>query len=107
MTTALETALVVKRDPILEALQQRLRWRTARLRTTTAHVSFIKLMLVKAQEGRITAADAELYQRRDRLAQRRKEELERLVAAHQYEARAKAYISVMKERATPDASQVA
>ena len=64
MTTALETALVVKRDPILEALQQRLRWRTARLRTM--------------------AADAELYQRRvrleerrDRLAQRRKEELER------------------------------
>ena len=94
MTTALETALVVKRDPILEALQQRLRWRTARLRTT--------------------AADAELYQRRvrleerrDRLAQRRKEELERLVAAHQYEARAKAYISVMKERAMPVTSQVA
>jgi hypothetical protein len=93
MTTALETALVVKRDPILEALQQHLRWRTARLRTTTAHVSFIKLMLVKAQEGRITAADAELYQRRvrleerrDRLAQRRKKELERLVAAHQDEA---------------------
>ena len=96
MTTALETALVVKRDPILEALQQRLRWRTARLRTT--------------------AADAELYQtmrrvrleeRRDRLAQRRKEELERLVAAHQDEARAKAYISVMKERAMPVTSQVA
>ena len=57
MTTALETALVVKRDPILEALQQRLRWRTARLRTTAAHVSFIKRMLVKAQEGRITAVE--------------------------------------------------
>lgn len=96
-TSALNSA---KSDSILETLQQHLRW-------SNAHVSFLKRMRAKAQEGSITAADEEAYQRRERKARGRQEGIEYFVAAHPDELWAKAYPSAVKADSTPGAPQLA